>query len=64
MADAFDNLAAGDSGRLNINEPQEVSYWTSKLGVDEATLRTAVADVGVSTEAIRLHLGMAPSTIG
>ncbi|CAN7562284.1 DUF3606 domain-containing protein [Variovorax sp. LjRoot178] len=36
----------------------EVRYWMAALGVDEKTLRQAVAVVGVSAAAVRDHLGI------
>lgn len=57
MADDLDTRAAQDRSHININEVQEVLYWTERFGVSEADLRRAVADVGVSVDAIALHLG-------
>lgn len=64
MSQHFDFAQGGvpDPGRIDINAPNEVRYWTEALGVSEAALRTAVAMVGVSAEEIRVNLGMPPRT--
>lgn len=35
----------------------ELRYWTKALGIDEKTLRAAVAAVGTSAQAMRTYLG-------
>ena len=64
MADNLNDRGAQDRSRININEAHELRYWTEKLGVSEAELRVAVAEVGVSAEEVRLHLGKAPRETG
>ncbi len=45
-----------DSGRIDINDPNEVSNWTKALGVSEAELKKAVNKVGTSAEAVKKYL--------
>lgn len=39
-----------------LSEPHEVRSWTEALGIDEKTLRAAVAAVGDSAEKVREYL--------
>jgi len=57
MPDDLKQAGAQDRSRVNINEPHEVRYWTERFGVSEDALRKAVAEVGVSADAIARHLG-------
>lgn len=57
MPDDTTNRGAQDRARINVNEDHEVRYWTQALGVSEEKLREAVAEVGVSADAVRQHLG-------
>ena len=57
MADDLNERGAQDRSRINVNEAHEVRYWTQRFGVTEAQLRQAVADVGVSADAVAQHLG-------
>ncbi|MEJ8825079.1 DUF3606 domain-containing protein [Variovorax humicola] len=59
MADDLSERGNQDRTRINVNEPHEVRYWTSRLGVSEDELRKAVADVGVSAQQVAEHLGKA-----
>lgn len=45
-----------DRKRIALSEPHEVRSWTEALGVDERTLRAAVAAVGDSGENVREYL--------
>lgn len=45
-----------DRKLIALNEPHEVRSWTESLGVDEETLRAAVAAVGNSAEKVREYL--------
>jgi hypothetical protein len=60
MAVDLVNRIPQDCTRIDVNEIQEVSYWTDTLGVTEQALRMAVAEAGVSTAAVSVHLGHAP----
>ena len=57
MSDDLSQRGAADRTRINVNEDHEVAYWVGRFGVTETELRTAVAEVGVSAEAVALHLG-------
>lgn len=57
MPDDLSQAGAQDRSRININEPHEVRYWTQRFDVSEEDLRRAVAQVGVSVEAVAQHLG-------
>lgn len=57
MSDAFDPQSAQERGEININEAQEVQYWTERFAVSEMALRQAVANVGAAPEAVGQHLG-------
>ena len=57
MPDDLKLAGAQDRSRINIDEPHEVRYWMQRLGVSEDALRRAVAEVGVSVEAVAQHLG-------
>ena len=57
MPDDLTQAGAQDRSRINIDEPHEVRYWTQRFDVSEDALRRAVAQVGVSAEAVARHLG-------
>jgi hypothetical protein len=57
MSDDKTNRGPRDGQRINVNEDYEVRYWTQALGVTPDELRKAVRAVGVSSEAVRRHLG-------
>lgn len=57
MSDDTTNPGVQDRGRINVNEPYEVAYWTTALGVSEDLLREAVASAGVSAEKVRKYFG-------
>ena len=50
--------APQDSNRINLSE-EELSYWTSELGVSEEALRDLVEVHGNSPQKIREALGKA-----
>ena len=56
MNDASIMLAPRDQGWINLDEPREVRYWTQKLHVSEAGLRSAVSAAGDATPAVRQYL--------
>ncbi len=43
---------------IDINEPQQITYWTAAFGVSEMQLRYAVAAAGESIGDIRDYLGV------
>ena len=52
MADDKGKQAPQDSNRINLSE-EELSYWTSELGVTEEMLRDLVEVHGHSPQKIR-----------
>jgi len=56
MADNLQDRGPQDRARINVNEPHEVAYWAGKFGVSGDQLRNAVADVGVSADAVEQAL--------
>jgi uncharacterized protein DUF3606 len=48
----------GDDDRIDVTALHEIDRWTEALGVSEVQLRLAVAEVGVSAQDVRDHLGM------
>ena len=57
MPDDLSKRGPADQSRINVHEPWEVRYWCQHLGVTEQQLKNAVAQVGVSANAVRRHLG-------
>ena len=57
MPDDLKQAGAQDRTRINIDEPYEVRYWAQRFDVSEEALRQAVAQVGVSAQAVAEHLG-------
>lgn len=57
MADDLSKQGPQDRAQVNVNETHEVRYWTRELGVTEAQLRAAIAEVGTSAQAVRDHFG-------
>jgi len=45
-----------DLHHIEVDEPDEVAYWTEALEVDEATLRGAIQAVGFGTSDVRDYL--------
>lgn len=56
MADDRNNPGPEDGRRVNVNQRDEVRYWTNALGCTEKELREAVAAVGVMVAAVRAYL--------
>ena len=46
MGDDLKRRRPEDPNKINVNQSWEVDYWTTKFGVDEATLKKAVSVVG------------------
>jgi hypothetical protein len=45
-----------DRTRVNVREPYELAYWTTKFGCTAARLVAAVGAVGVMAADVRKHL--------
>ncbi len=56
MADDPGNRGPRDRGRIALEEPHEVRYWTRALGVTEAQLPAAIQATGDATHAVRRQL--------
>jgi len=56
MADSLTDRGAQDRTRIDVNEPQDLAYWTEKFGVSADVLRNTVTDVGVFADAVELAL--------
>ena len=56
MSDNLQKAGQQDRSRINVNEEWEVRHWTEALGVSREELERAVAEVGVSANAVREHL--------
>ena len=56
MSDDKSKRGSADRDRINVNEDYEVQYWTKKLHVSAAQLKSAVAAVGPMAKAVEAHL--------
>jgi len=56
MSDDKHRKGPEDPNKINLNQPYEVRYWTEELSINEATLRTAVNEVGVMVVSVRAWL--------
>ena len=56
MADSKSLRAPQDAKRVDVNEGDEVQYWTDRFSVSEDRLREAVKKVGVSVDAVAAEL--------
>ncbi|KQQ97367.1 DUF3606 domain-containing protein [Massilia sp. Leaf139] len=56
MSDNLQQAGQQDRSRINVHEEWEVRHWTEALGVSREELERAVAEVGVSANAVREHL--------
>lgn len=45
-----------DRDRIDASEPQECQYWLTALGIDYATLKQVVTEVGPMAKDVRKHL--------
>ena len=53
MTDAVPAFHPLDPGRINLLDGDEVAYWCSEFGCNEAELTQAVEEVGTHTAAVR-----------
>ena len=56
MADDLLKQGQADRLRINVNEKDELDYWTKELGVSEPRLRQLVHNHGVMAADIRAAL--------
>jgi Protein of unknown function (DUF3606) len=45
-----------DRNKINLDQPNELKYWTRALKVSEEEIRTAIGTVGNSAAAVRKEL--------
>ena len=48
--------APGDRSRVNVEQPEDMLYWTTEFEVDEPTLRGAIQAVGDLPGDVREYL--------
>jgi hypothetical protein len=46
-----------DSGRINIEENQELLYWAERFRVSTEQVKKAVREVGPSARAVEMYIG-------
>lgn len=56
MLDKEGDARPRDPVHIQVNEPDELAYWTERLEVDEATLRGALQAVGFAANDVRDYL--------
>lgn len=56
MADNLNDQGPQDQSRINVNEDDEVRYWSEELGVSEDRLREFVKQRATSADAVRRAL--------
>ena len=55
MSDHRKNRPPQDAARINLNEEEEVRYWTKALGVTKEQLASAAKTTGLQVDAVRRH---------
>lgn len=56
MADNLEKRQPQDGSKVSLSEDWELRYWCKKLGVSEKELRSAVKEVGNSSEKVKKYL--------
>jgi hypothetical protein len=56
MTDNLYNLAPRDEKRINVEENQDLEYWTRKFGVTSRKLRAVVREVGEMAQMVDMYL--------
>ena len=56
MADNLKETREPDGSRINIEQDDEVSYWSKELGISPNELRQAVEHAGPMVTDVRQHL--------
>ncbi len=59
MSDDLTKRRPQDALRINVNEPYELNWWSSELGVSKDKIIAAVKAVGVMVKDVKKHLGIA-----
>ncbi len=60
MPDNLNIRGPQDPTKINVNEPWEVRYWTTKWNVTPEQLKLPVKAVGVRTPDVARYLGKNP----
>jgi predicted RNA-binding protein YlqC (UPF0109 family) len=47
-----------DRNKINLDQPDELKYWTRALKISEEEIRNAIGKVGNSAAAVRKELGI------
>ena len=55
MSDNRKNRAPQETARINLNEEEEVRYWTKALGVTKEQLASVAKSTGLQVDAVRRH---------
>ena len=50
------NPAASHGPTINLDQPQDVRYWTERLGCTPSALREAIEEVGTAVEDVEEYL--------
>ena len=56
MADNFKIARPKDYSKVDVNDPNEMVYWTKELGVSKELIIETVKQVGTATAAVRRHI--------
>ena len=56
MADDLKQTGKPDDQRIDPDQDHELAYWSEKLGVSRAELRTAVEAAGPMVKDVQRHL--------
>jgi hypothetical protein len=56
MSDDLNKKGSQDRSRINMNEPHEVSYWTTKFGITKEELKATVEKAGTTVVAVEKAL--------
>ena len=57
MPDDLTHRQPEDRKKINVEQPSEMTYWSTELRVSVETLRAAVRRVGPLVADVRRHLG-------
>jgi len=56
MGDNLTRKQTPDRGKINMNQPHEVHYWTKHLNISKEDLQRAIDRVGNGAAAVRKEL--------
>jgi len=58
--DGLTKRAQPDRSKINLQQPDELKYWSHALGVSKEKIRATIEKVGNSAAAVCKELGIAP----